>query len=131
MEPQAQSETVDPVLAVMHAAAVSRQAKAPVALDLRPLTPFCDYFYICHSESRPQTEAIVDAVSRALSKAGYKDYHVEGESGSDWVLIDRGDVILHVFLTRELRDFYSLERLWADAARLELPPDEAESREGE
>lgn len=124
MAEQAQVNALDPVLEVVHAAALSRQAKDPIALDLRPLTPFCDFFYICHSESRPQSEAIVDAVTRALGKAGYKDYHIEGEPNADWVLVDRGDVVVHVFLTQQLRNFYSLERLWADAERLDLPADE-------
>lgn len=108
-------------LHLIHQAAVARQAGDPIALDLQPLTPFADYFYICHSDSRPQSEALVDAISKSLDEAGVKGYHVEGTESYEWILVDTGDVIAHIFLTRERRDFYSLERLWADAERVSLP----------
>ena len=112
-----ETEPLDPAVAVVHGAAISKKAQDPVILDLRPLTPFTDYFYICHGESLRQNQAIAEAVQEALDRAGLKPYRVEGLESGEWILIDVGAVVIHVFLTRAKRDFYSLERLWADASR--------------
>ena len=120
-EAKTQTEPVDPILNVIHEAAGKRQACRPVALDLRPLTPFTDYFYVCHSESQRQSLAISEAVRKALDEAGHKPYHVEGGEGGDWILIDAGEIVVHIFQGEATREFFSLERLWTDAVRLPLP----------
>ena len=75
-----------------------------------------DYFVICHAASSTQVSAICDSVEDTVRlEAGEKPIHVEGLDNSFWVLIDYGNVIVHIFL-EEYRKFYSLESLWADAA---------------
>ena len=85
-------DRLEPMLALIHTAAASRKAVSPIALDLRPLTPFTDFFYICHSESSRQSRAIADAVREALEKAGSSPFHIEGLESAEWILIDRVEV---------------------------------------
>jgi len=86
-------------------------------IDLRKLeSRITDYFVICHATSGTQVSAICDSVDDTVRKeAGEKPLHVEGLDNSFWVLLDYGNVIVHIFL-EEYRNFYSLESLWADAA---------------
>jgi len=85
-------------------------------IDLRKLdTRIADYFVICHAPSSTQVSALCDSVDDTVRKeTGEKPLHVEGLENSFWVLIDYGNVIVHIFL-EEYRKFYSLESLWADA----------------
>jgi ribosome-associated protein len=86
-------------------------------IDLRKLdSRITDYFVICHASSSTQVSAICDSVDDIVRKeAGEKPLHVEGLDNCFWVLLDYGNVIVHIFL-EEYRKFYSLESLWADAA---------------
>ena len=86
-------------------------------IDLRKLdTRIADYFVICHAPSSTQVSALCDSVEDTVRiEAGEKPLHVEGLENSFWVLLDYGNVIVHIFL-EEYRKFYSLESLWADAA---------------
>jgi ribosome-associated protein len=86
-------------------------------IDLRKLeNRITDYFVICHASSGTQVSAISDSVDDIVRKeAGEKPFHVEGLDNCFWVLLDYGNVIVHIFL-EEYRNFYSLESLWADAA---------------
>jgi ribosome-associated protein len=86
-------------------------------IDLRKLeNRITDYFVICHAPSGTQVSAICDAVDDNVRKyAGEKPLHIEGLDNCFWVLLDYGNVIVHIFL-EEYRNFYSLESLWADAA---------------
>jgi ribosome-associated protein len=86
-------------------------------IDLRKLeNRITDYFVICHAPSGTQVSAICDSVDDTVRKeAGEKPIHIEGLENCFWVLLDYGNVIVHVFL-EEYRKFYSLESLWADAA---------------
>ena len=86
-------------------------------IDLRKLeNRITDYFVICHAQSGTQVSAICDSVDDTVRKeAGEKPIHIEGLENCFWVLLDYGNVIVHVFL-EEYRKFYSLESLWADAA---------------
>lgn len=113
--------SLDPVLGVVHEAATSRKVEDPVALDLRRLTPFTDYFYICHGGSVRQAQAAAEAILEALQRHGQRVRHVEGAEAGEWILIDAEDVVIHVFASARRREFFSLERLWADAERVELP----------
>jgi ribosome-associated protein len=86
-----------------------------VKIDLRKLeSRITDYFVICHGTSVTQVDSICDSVEDIVRKeAGEKPIHVEGLENCFWVLVDYGNVVVHIFL-EEYRNFYSLESLWAD-----------------
>jgi ribosome-associated protein len=100
-------------------AVIEKKAEELVALDLREIASFTDYFLICSGTSTRQVQAIADEVVEKLKEQGARPLHVEGYSSGQWVLIDYGDMIVHVFEQRA-REFYDLERLWRDAKRLEV-----------
>lgn len=102
----------------MHAS-LDKKAVDPVVLELRNLTIVADYFVICAGESRTQVGAIADRVEEVLRKSGVKPYAVEGARFNTWVLLDYGDVIVHVF-DQEARAYYELEKLWLDAPQIEV-----------
>jgi len=87
-----------------------------IKIDLRKLeNRITDYFVICHGSSVTQVDSICDSVEDTVrKKPGEKPLHIEGRENSFWVLVDYGNVIVHIFL-EEYRNFYSLESLWADA----------------
>jgi ribosome-associated protein len=93
----------------------------PLVLDLRKITLICDYFVICSGTSQAHMRGLVDYLVEEFEKVGIKSSGVEGYKDAEWVLLDYGDVIIHV-LSGERRDFYALEKLWGDAPRL-VPPD--------
>lgn len=95
------------------AAADAKRAEDVVILDLRGQTLVTDYFVLCTGTSRVQLRAIVEAITEALAAAPGLPLR-EGDEASQWVLLDYGDVVVHVF-GPETRAFYRLERLWADA----------------
>jgi len=101
-------------------AALDRKAQELVVLATRELTSIADYFVICSGRSDTQVQAIGDAVEKHLTELGERPQHVEGREHGQWVLIDFGDVVVHVF-NEPVRSFYDLERLWARAPRVELP----------
>lgn len=82
-------------------------------------TTLADYFVICNGTSNTQVRALADAVEEAMSKAGEEPHHIEGHRGGQWTLLDYSAVVVHVF-TEEAREFYSLERLWSDAAPVDV-----------
>ena len=89
-----------------------------VVLDLTGVTPIFDYFVLTTGNSPRQMRAIADEVHRVLRQEGSERLGVEGYETSSWILQDYGDVVLHVF-TPETRGIYDLERLWADAPRVD------------
>ena len=95
-------------------AALDKKAIDLAVLDLQGLSSVADYFLVCSARSTPQADTIADAVRGALRAEGVRPRHNEGSSESGWLLLDYGDVVVHVFL-EETRGFYSLERLWGDA----------------
>lgn len=95
-------------------AASDKQATDIVLLDVRKICSFADYFVICSGESERQIRAIHEEVDQVLKKAGASPHHSEGTPDSGWVLMDFGDVIIHIFSTFE-RDYYQLEKLWNEA----------------
>lgn len=103
-------------------ALASKKAQDIAILDLHGLTVIADYFVIATGSSTPNIRALEDAVLDAAQEAGIKGVHAEGHGITSWVLIDLGDVIVHIF-DAEHREFYQLERLWADAPHVALPPD--------
>ena len=82
-------------------------------IDVRKITTLTDFFVICTSESKPQTRAITDHILEKMKAEVMKAWHVEGYENLDWVLLDYVNIVVHVF-SRESRDYYDLERLWAD-----------------
>ena len=104
-------------------AAAGRKALEMVALDIRKIASFAEFFLICSGTSTRQVQAIADEVQERLrAERGSRPLHVEGYEKSEWILMDYGDLIVHVFV-QESREFYQLERLWRDAERVELPVD--------
>lgn len=102
-------------------AAMSRRAQNGVILDLRELDCFTDFFAIFSGISDIQVEGISQAVLEELEiNWAQRPWHQEGERKADWILLDYVDFVVHVFLA-ERRAYYNLERLWAEAGRIELP----------
>ena len=100
-------------------AAEDKKAADLVLLDLRKAAGFTDFFLIASGGNARQVRAIADAVMEGLAEEGVKPAHVEGYDRSEWILLDYFDFIVHVFAP-ETRAFYSLERLWGNAERLEV-----------
>jgi len=100
-------------------AALDKKAIDLVVLDLRKTSAFTDFFVICTGTNPRQVQAIADAVQDTLKKDGIRPALVEGFDRAEWILVDYFDFIVHVF-SPSTREFYSLERLWGDAERLEL-----------
>ncbi|MEW6586517.1 MAG: ribosome silencing factor [Nitrospirota bacterium] len=100
-------------------AALEKKAKDVVILDLKDLTTIADYFVICSGESTTQVKAIFENIEESFDGLRLKPLSVEGAKNSRWVLMDYGDVIIHVF-EEETREFYELEKLWIDAERIPL-----------
>jgi ribosome-associated protein len=111
------TETVRPELLSAIEAAQDKKAGAITLLDLTGLGAFTDYFLLLTGYSTPQVEAISDAVEQALKVRGLRPQHREGRSGAEWLLLDYGGFIVHIF-TERLRLFYDLERLWRVARRI-------------
>ena len=84
-------------------------------LDTRGVCSFADYFVICSGESDRQIKAIYDEVGHVLKKGGILPHHYEGSVDSGWLLLDYGDVIVHIFAPLE-REYYQLDKLWNQAS---------------
>jgi len=87
------------------------KAEETVTIDLRGKSAFSDYMIVTSGRANRHVGAIAENVAKGLKETGIKSLHIEGLPNCDWVLIDSGDVILHVFRP-EVREFYNLERLW-------------------
>ena len=103
-----------PMWHVAAQAADAKQAKDIRVLDLRDITAFADYFVICTGSNSRQTQAIADEIEVQLKKLGEHPSAVEGYQNAEWVLMDYGDYLVHVF-SEKARAYYDLERLWRDA----------------
>lgn len=103
-------------------AASDKKALDMVVLDLREVASFTDYFIITSGTNTRQVQAISDEVVEQLKKQGTRALRVEGYNTAEWVLVDYGDFIVHVFEDKARR-FYDLERLWRDARRVPIPSD--------
>ena len=93
-----------------------KKAKDITILDLQDIEhAVTNYFVICHGSSKPQLEALAEAiVDKTLEKFGTKPWHKEGFENAEWILLDYIDVVVHIF-REDRRSFYQLEKLWADA----------------
>lgn len=101
--------------------AAEKKAEKMVALDLRPIASFTEFFVICSAANQRQVQAIADEISEQVKKQlKQSPVRIEGYSAAEWVLLDYGDFVFHIF-DKEARDFYDLERLWRDAAKVDIP----------
>ena len=121
----ARKDSIPPHVRAAIVAAQEKQAADVILLDLEGLGAFTDFFVVCTGFSARQVEAICDEIEQQLERNGSRLRHREGKAGSDWMLLDFGGLIVHVF-TERARHFYDLERLWRAARRVEFK----ESREG-
>ena len=108
-------------------AAQDKQAVDITALKLSGVGAFVEYFLLCSGSSSPQIQAICDAIDERLHRQGVRVQHREGKGEAEWMLMDYGDFIVHVFSERA-REYYDLERLWRSAERIDFP---APSRPGD
>ena len=100
-------------------AALDHKALDLVVLDVQGLSSVTDYFLVCGGRSTTHVAAIVEAVRTAMKAAEVRPLHAEGTPESGWMLLDYGDVLVHVFL-EDTRAYYALERLWGDAPSVPL-----------
>jgi len=117
------TEAVDASVEVFIKAMLGKKAVNVVVLDVSELTSIADVFIICSGRSNRQVSAIADHIERELRKEKIRPMSVEGTAEGQWVLMDYGNVIIHVFF-ESVREFYDLEGLWSDARRItvSLPP---------
>ena len=101
-------------------AASEKKALNSVVLDLRDIASFTDYFVITSGTNERQVQAISDEVVEKLKKAGSPVTRVEGYKSAEWILLDYGDFVMHIF-AEKARKFYDLERLWRESKQVELP----------
>lgn len=114
---------IDKELQLAIRSAAEKKAERIVALDLRKIASFTDFFAIASGANTRQVQAIADEITEQLKKQlNRSPNRVEGYTAAEWILLDFGDFIFHIF-DREARDFFDLERLWRDAGRVELPED--------
>lgn len=107
------------IVNIAHKAADDKKAKDITVLDISDISIICDYFLICTGGSRTQVQAVAENIEEELEKSGVRPLRKEGFREGTWILLDYGDVVVHVFQEME-RDFYNLERLWGDAQVVEI-----------
>lgn len=100
-------------------AAVEKKAFDLVLLEMKQVASFTDYFLICSGKSDRQVQAIAQAIEEGLEEEGSRPIGYEGRTEGRWILMDYGDVVVHIFL-EPVRAFYDLEGLWIDAPRIDL-----------
>jgi len=108
------TQEIDNLALCAASAAADKKAKDILVLDIHELTPMADFFVICSANSGTQMEAIARAVRDKLGELGVECKGTEGLDEARWVLMDFGDLVVHVFRPED-REFYHLERLWGDA----------------
>ena len=94
--------------------ASDKKASDVLLLDIRDISSIADYFVICTGNNARQIQSIADALSDDLKKQGAQLLYREGDAETGWILLDYGDIIVHVFAPKE-REYYRLERLWSEA----------------
>jgi len=115
-------ELDDEVKLAIHCAADKKATDIRV-LDLREIASFAEFFVLASGNNQRQVQAVSDEINERLKKdLGSRPVRIEGYSSAEWLLMDYGDFIVHIF-DKDARDFYDLERLWRDARRVEVPAD--------
>lgn len=104
-----------------------RKAVNPALFDVGKMTSITDYFIITSGQSTRQVQAISQHVARRMREKGFRPSGVEGESDGQWILMDYGDVVIHIFY-EPVREFYDLEGLWAEAPRVEVHEKNSEKK---
>lgn len=107
------------ILETVVRAADAKKAEDIIALDMRGISILADYFVIMHGNSERQVGAIMNGIRDAASEHGFSINRIEGQEGGTWILMDAGEVIIHIF-QHETRTFYNLERLWSDAPLVDV-----------
>ena len=116
-------EEVDPDVQLAIRCAADKKALDIKVLDLRQIASFTEFFIIASGANQRQVQAIADEITEQLKKQlNSRPSRAEGYNAGEWVLLDFGDFIVHVF-DKDAREFYDLERLWRDAQKVELPLD--------
>jgi ribosome-associated protein len=116
-------EEIDPDVQLAVRCAADKKGMDIKVLDLRQIATFTEYFVIVSGSNQRQVQAISDEITEQLKKQiGTRAIRVEGYATGEWVLLDFGDFIVHVF-NNDAREFYDLERLWLDAQKVEIPAD--------
>src|SRR5688500_5434088 len=114
-------DQLDPELQLAIRCADDKKAVDMIALDLREVASFTEFFVIASGANQRQVQAIADEINEQLKKQlRRRPVRIEGYSSAEWVLLDYGDFIIHLF-DKDARDFYDLERLWRDAKRVDMP----------
>ncbi len=98
---------------------IENKGEDPVILDVRGLSSLADYFIISHGRSTRHVQGMADKMRRALKKKGIHCIGMEGENEGKWILMDYGDVVVHLFYG-PVREFYDLEGLWSQAPRINI-----------
>jgi len=112
-------KTPEELLELVVKTADDRQAKDIIAIDMRGISILADYNVISHASNKRLINAIADSIVEAATKAGIEVKNIEGKQSGNWVLIDLGDVIFHVF-DEEERSHYKLESLWTEAPTVDI-----------
>jgi ribosome-associated protein len=114
-------DQLDPELQLAIQSADEKKAVNMIALDLREIASFTEFFVIASGTNTRQVQAIADEINEQLKKQlRRRPVRIEGYSSAEWVLLDYGDFVVHLF-DKDARDFYDLERLWRDARRVDIP----------
>jgi len=98
--------------------ALDKKATRPILMDMRGHSDLCDFQFICSAENNRQCQAIADAIEAHCKAAGVRPVAVEGKQTGNWILLDFGATVIHVFFNY-LRDYYALEQLWPKAKHLD------------
>ncbi|WP_110953342.1 ribosome silencing factor [Anaerosinus massiliensis] len=112
-------KTTEELSKAIATAASNKKARDILILDMRDLTVTTDYFMICSANSTTQVKAIADNIEDELAEKGVFFTHKEGYREGNWILLDYGDCVAHIFIEEE-RQFYNLERLWGDAPAVQF-----------
>ncbi|CAN5644557.1 hypothetical protein BH18ACI1_BH18ACI1_13420 [soil metagenome] len=121
VETQTPFADLDEAVKLALTCASEKKAFDMVALDLREIASFTEFFIIVSGANQRQVQAISDEINEQLKKQlKTKAIRIEGYSSAEWILLDYGDFIVHIF-EKEARDFYDLQRLWRDAKKVEIP----------
>ena len=116
-------ENVEVMAAEIAKFADEKKAQDIVGIDLRGISPVSDYFMVMQGNNRPQIKAIADSIEHGLAKLGRNVYAISGYQDAEWILMDYGNMIIHVFST-EQREYFDLETLWQEATVSKFTPAE-------
>ena len=103
----------------IHSALEDKKADDLTVIDITEVSCLADYFIITNGENNNQVQAMADSVDEAMTKAGHNARGIEGYSTANWILLDYGDVVVHIF-SKDDRRFYDLERIWRDGKAIDV-----------